>query len=275
MIYIIVILTYIMHFRNTTITRKMKVVKVTPENAHEEGLFCLKNTKRSGFEAKYNWFVNEYKKGLNLHIARNDEGDQLGFIEYVPSEEAWKPINAKNFMVIHCLMVYPKKNKNLGIGSKLIQKCEEDARALGRAGMAVMTSDKSWVAGKSVFLKNGFEVIDTKGRFELLSKKFKPSISNPEFFDWESRQKDFKGWNLVYADQCPYHEKAAEEIYDEALDQNIDLKIRKIDTPYLAQQAPSGFGVFTLLHDGRVLEDHYISRTRFKNILKKELMTSD
>lgn len=34
---------------------------------------------------------------------------------------------------------------------------------------------------------------------------------------------------------------------------------------------PSGFGVFNLLRDGRLLEDDYLSTSRFKNILKKGL----
>ncbi len=47
-----------------------------------------------------------------------------------------------------------------------------------------------------------------------------------------------------------------------------ELKISKITTAQEARQAPSGFGVLSLLHDGKLLEDHYISETRFRKILK-------
>ena len=51
----------------------------------------------------------------------------------------------------------------------------------------------------------------------------------------------------------------------------IRLKVKKINSSTEAKQGPSGFGVFALLHEGKLLEDHYISSTRFKNILKKEM----
>lgn len=56
-----------------------------------------------------------------------------------------------------------------------------------------------------------------------------------------------------------------------AMDYDIDLKITKLETAQEAKNAPSGYGVFSLLHDGKLLEDHYLSATRFRNILKKEL----
>jgi hypothetical protein len=34
---------------------------------------------------------------------------------------------------------------------------------------------------------------------------------------------------------------------------------------------PSGFGVFALVKDGKLLEDHYLSKRRFETIIKKEL----
>ena len=55
-----------------------------------------------------------------------------------------------------------------------------------------------------------------------------------------------------------------------AMDHNIDLKITKQEIPKEVQNAPSGFGVFSLIKDGKLLSDHYLSRTRFENILKKE-----
>jgi len=55
------------------------------------------------------------------------------------------------------------------------------------------------------------------------------------------------------------------------MDYNVDLKVSKINTAKEAKMAPSGFGVFNLLHDGKLLDDHYLSATRFRTILKKEL----
>ncbi|GAA4884292.1 hypothetical protein GCM10023311_03320 [Flaviramulus aquimarinus] len=56
-----------------------------------------------------------------------------------------------------------------------------------------------------------------------------------------------------------------------AMNAGVDLKVTKIETAEEAKNAPSGFGVFNLLHDGKLLEDYYLSATRFKNIIKAEL----
>lgn len=47
--------------------------------------------------------------------------------------------------------------------------------------------------------------------------------------------------------------------------------IRELKSAEEAKSAPSGFGVFSLVHNGELLEDHYISKTRFENIIRKEL----
>jgi hypothetical protein len=47
----------------------------------------------------------------------------------------------------------------------------------------------------------------------------------------------------------------------------------KLVTPREAQNAPSGFGTFALLKDGKLLGDHYLSRTRFENIIRQEMKT--
>mgnify|MGYP001047342271 CR=1 FL=1 len=58
------------------------------------------------------------------------------------------------------------------------------------------------------------------------------------------------------------------------MDFGIDLKITKIETVEDAKNAPSGFGVYSLLHNGKLIEDHYINATRFKNIIKRNIETS-
>jgi hypothetical protein len=53
----------------------------------------------------------------------------------------------------------------------------------------------------------------------------------------------------------------------------IGIKLEVIKIDYLeAQNGPSGFGTFSLLYNGKLLADHYISKTRFISIVKKELI---
>lgn len=249
----------------------MKIVEVTPENAKNETFFCIKDTKKNGFKNKLNWFEKRYKEGLKIKILKNDEDKMIGFIEYVPAKEAWRPVDADNYMFIHCTYIYSKKERNKGYGSILIEDAEKEAKAKGMDGLCVMTSKGGWLANNSLFKKNGFKEIEVKDRFELLSKTWSNNSTKPRLFDWNSQQKKYKGWHLLYADQCPWNEKSVAAILNVAMDYGVDLRVSKINTVKEAKMAPSGFGVFNLLHNGKLLDDHYLSATRFRTILEKEI----
>lgn len=247
------------------------IVEVTPENVREESLFCIKDFKTPGAKNKERWFRKRYKEGLRIKIIKGENGKAAGFIEYMPADDAWRPVNAPNYMFIHCMFIYSKKDKGRGFGTMLIKDCEKVARSNGMNGVCVMTSNGTWIAGKEIFERNGYTGTDSRGRFELHVKKFKKSHPDPMLFDWESKQKKYKGWHLLYGDQCPYHEKSVAAILNVAMDHGIDIKVKKLTNATQAKNAPSGYGVFSLIRDGKLLEDHYISETRFRNILKKEL----
>ena len=251
--------------------KTVNIINVTPDNVLKETLFCIKNLKNPGFQAKRKWFEKRFEEGLRIKILKDLNSKMVGFIEYVPVANAWRPVEAPHFMFIHCMYVYPNNNKNKGYGSLLINEAEKDARERKMHGICVMTSKGSWMTDKRIFEKNNFKEVDQRDRFELLSKKWESNRADPKLLDWTTKQKKYKGWYLLYADQCPWHEKSVEALYTIALDYNIDLKIKKIKTAAEAKNAPSGYGVFNLLHDGKLLEDHYISATRFIKIVKEEL----
>jgi len=252
----------------------MKIVDVNLENILTETLFCVKDIKSPGFKSKSDWFQKRLKEGLRIKILKNEKDKSIAFIEYTPAEFAWRPINADGYMFIHCMFTYSKGDRDKGYGNMLITACEEDAKSRKMKGVCVMTSNGTWITDKRLFEKNGYEITDQKGRFELMVKPFKKNGVPPELIDWTMEQKKYQGWNLVYSDQCPWHEKSVFALYETALDSGIDLKIKKLTTPKQAKKSPSGFGTFALLRDGRLLEDHYISQTRFKNILQKELSSN-
>lgn len=247
----------------------VKIIDVTPQNVQEETFFCIKDIKSPGFESKRRWFEKRFKEGLQLKILKTEEDKMLGFIEFTPASKAWRPVDADNFMFIHCLVVYSKKDRQKGFGSMLIDEAELEAKKHNMSGLCVMTSKGAWIANKAIFEKHGFKEVDHRGRFELLSKAWDDKASNPKLYDWTLQQKKYMGWNLVYADQCPWHEKSAFDLMNTAMDFGVDLKVTKMTTVDEAKLAPSGFGVFNLLYNGKLIEDHYISATRFKNILKK------
>lgn len=247
------------------------IINITPLNVLEQTLFCIKDLKNPGFQNKKKWFEKQYKQGLRMKILKETNSKMIGFIEYVPAMNAWRPVNAKNYMFIHCMYISSKKDRNNGAASLLLHEAEKESRALNMSGICVMTSDGAWITDKRIFEKNDYLEVDRRGRFELLSKKWDITVKDPNLNDWTLQQKKYKGWNLLYADQCPWHEKSVFALLNTAHEYGIDLKVRKIKNAKEAQNAPSGFGVFNLLRDGRLLEDHYLSATRFRNILKKEL----
>lgn len=249
----------------------MNIVDVTIDNLKEETLFCVKDMATPGAVCKTNWFNERYDEGLRLKIMKDEAEKPMAFIEYIPADLAWRPVNAPNFMFIHCIYTYSNKTKGQGLGSALVKACEDDARARGMAGVCNMTSNGAWVTTKELFAKNGFEQVDARGRFELMAKQWDDSADNPSLYNWQAQQQNYQGWHLVYADQCPWHEKAVRVLEATSQEFGIELNVHKLASAAEAKSAPSGFGVFSLLKDGRLIEDHYISETRFRNILNKEL----
>jgi len=249
---------------------KIRLLDVTSENVTETGVFCIKNKKAPGYKTKLDWFKSKLNNGLRIKIAQDENDKQIGFIEYIPSELAWRPINASNYLFIQCIVVFDKAARSKKIGSELIKACEVDAKQQNKEGVCTMTSDGVWMANKTLFEKNGFTVADTQDRFELMYKAFSNKSHTPEFIDWTKQAKKFMGWHLFYANQCPWHIKSVKDLEKTAAMNGIDLLITKLSTPEVAQSSPSGFGTFSLVHNGKLLSDHYISSTRFKNIIKQE-----
>lgn len=248
-----------------------RIETVTPQNISKLGLYCIKNQNAEGYREKRIWYETEFNNGLRIKIAFDSKKKQLGFIEYIPSEFAWRPVIADNFLFIHCIMVHAKRDRDKQTGSGLLSDCENDARNQQKNGVCALSSSGTWIANQTIFEKNGYQQVDKRGRFELMAKIFNESAPVPFLNNWEAEQSKYRGWHLVYADQCPWHNKSVLDLSQTAKQYSINLQVTKINTAVQAQQAPSGFGVFSLIKDGKLLADHYISKTRFENILKKEL----
>lgn len=253
----------------SNLTHQITIIDVTPENVAEVGIFCNKNKKSPGFKAKVDWYKTGFSQGLRMKIAVDNSGKQLGYIEYMPAEIAWRPLVAPNYFFIQCIVIFSNEIKNNGIGSLLVLQCELDAKAHNKSGICTMSSNGPWVAKNTLFEKNNFILIDTLERFNLMVKPFDNNTPAPKLIDWTKQHSKYKGWNIVYADQCPWHEKSVTDLSHSAKENGIILKVIKLETAQEAQNAPSGFATFNLICDGKLLADHYISKTRFENILKQ------
>ncbi len=97
------------------------------------------------------------------------------------------------------------------------------------------------------------------------------SGSLPKFRDWEKQLSQYKGLNIIYANQCPWVARSIKELSDIAKKKGLKLKIVELENARQAQNAPSTYTAFNLIYNGKLLVDHYISSKRFLNIIEKEL----
>ncbi len=195
-------------------------------------------------------------------------------IEYIPGRYAWRAVEAMGYMVIHCLFILYKKYQGKGYGSLLIEECIKDAKKEKMNGVAVVTRKGPWLASKELFLKSGFELVDkAPPDFELLVKKIKKNAHSPKFRgDWSERLSQYsKGLTIIRSDQCPYLEKWVKEI-EETAQEKYGLKARIVELKSCqeAQNAPSAYGTFSIVFNGKVIAIHPISNRRFMNIMDKE-----
>jgi N-acetylglutamate synthase-like GNAT family acetyltransferase len=193
-----------------------------------------------------------------------------GFIEYVPGEYAWRAVEAKDYLFIHCIWVSPNKFKNKGYGSLLVAECIKDAEKQGKAGVAVIASEGPFMAKKDLFLKNGFREVQASGVFTLLVKQLRKA-ADPKFKDCDNQLRNYEGLKLVYSNQCPWVARFMSELGETIEGKGLKIDVVELKTAEQAQAAPSIYAVFNLVNDGKLLADHYISNTRFLNILNKEL----
>jgi GNAT superfamily N-acetyltransferase len=142
---------------NTTV----RILEVTPDNASELGFYCVRNLKSPGYKAKLNWFNSNYRHGLRLRIAADDTGKQLGFIEYIPAEHAWRPVKAPGWLCIHCIAVLSKEARNQNIGTGLLQNCLKEAVNASKNGVCSMTGQGPFHGLPTVLflIKTGLNVV--------------------------------------------------------------------------------------------------------------------
>jgi len=254
---------------------KIKVFEITQNNLHESPICGIKNIEHEGRIRKTNWLKTYFKKGLKAKVLLTEKNVQFGYIEYLPGEYAWRGVEADGYMFIHCLWTYFKKYQRKGYGKFLINACIDDAKKAKMKGVAVVARKKPWLADSSIYLKNGFQVVDTAPPdYELLVKKFNKSATNPKFKDnWDKKLKKYgKGLTIICANQCPHTIRFADKIADMARKTyKLKPRIVELNTYRQAQNAPTPYTVFAVIFNGRLLADHQISSSRFRNIMNKIL----
>ncbi len=235
--------------------------------------FCgFKDPRKEGHKRKTAWLKKRFAEGLKFKVLQVDGAD-AGMIEYIPGEHTWRPVEAAGYMVIHCVMIAKKEYKGKGYGLRLVEECLADAKRARMHGLAVVTSSGTWMASRGVFVRSGFECVDTAPpSFELLARKLRKAPS-PKFKQgWDRTLRKYRsGLTIIKSDQCPCIAKCADDIEQACKTLGIRPQFVELRTGREARNAPSAYGVFNVIYNGKVVAEHPVSGTRFLNIMRRLL----
>ena len=96
----------------------MEVITLTQENLETEHICCaISDNKDCQVKAKKSWLTKRFSEGL-VFKKMNVRGKC--FIEYIPVENAWVPVQAPDYMYINCLWV-SGKFKGQGYSNLLLE----------------------------------------------------------------------------------------------------------------------------------------------------------
>jgi len=241
---------------------EVRIVTVDATNVAEHGFFCFKSKPKSeGYQRKLAWLEQRFAEGMQIKMIYEGKRS-VGFVEYIPGEYVWRAVDAKDYLVIHCLWVVGKCKKK-GYGTRLLNECIEHAQKTGKSGVAMVTSSGVWLADKKLLLKNGFvEVAQAPPSFSLLVKRFTDDAPLPTFpTNWDERARHFgDGLTILRSGQCPYIPDAVNIIADFFAERGIPTREIELTSAQEVQElSPSPYGLFGVVYNGELLSYHYLT----------------
>ena len=137
----------------------MEYIRVTKENLEKEHICCaISNNKDIQVSSKKAWLADRFDEGL-VFLKSVERGKC--FIEYIPAECAWNPIEAPGYMYINCLWV-SGSFKGHGYSSDLLSECIEDSKEKGKKGLCILAAarKKPFLADSKFLKYKGFKACD-------------------------------------------------------------------------------------------------------------------
>ncbi len=249
----------------------MQIVQLTEENILDEHICCAISDKkcRDGYNAKKEWLKKQFKDGY-VFKKLNVRGKV--FIEYVPAEKGWVPVEAPGYMLINCFWV-SGQFKNQGHGKDLYQECVNDAKDQDKNGIVVVVGKKKqpFMSEKKFFQKQGFELCDiAEPYFELWYKPFKKDAPVPKFKEIAKKGEcDVKeGLSVYYTNACPFTEYYVNtELARVAKEKGFKLSINKLETREQAQNHFVPHTIYSVFHDGKFVTQHILNERYFERFI--------
>lgn len=246
----------------------MNIITITNDNLEKEHICCaISNNRDCQVVSKKAWMAERFADGLVFK-----KGDVRGkvFIEYIPAEKAWCPINAEGYMFIDCLWV-SGQYKGQGISNQLLNECIADSKRKGKKGLVVLSAKmKMPFLSDPKYLKyKGFMLADTAlPYYELMYLPFEENSEKPCFKPSAKEAKiDEQGFVLFYSNQCPFTEKYVPLIVEIAESKGIAFRVIKHQTTEQAQNAPAPYTTYSLFYNGEFVTNEILSDKKFEKLL--------
>lgn len=247
----------------------MEIISVTPENLAEEHICCAISDRKGEtcVASKKAWLAGRFGDGL-VFKKLNVRGK--AFIEYIPAEKAWCPVEADGYMHIDCFWV-SGQFQGQGHANRLLAECIADAKAAGKQGLSVLSSKKKmpFLSDPQYLKYKGFQVGDTVDPgYELLYLPFGKGASVPKFKSCARQGRiDEKGMVLYYASQCPHTDKYAPLVRELAGRRGAAVKLVKLETTEQARNVPGPFTAYGFFFDGKFVTHEILGEKKFEKFM--------
>lgn len=230
----------------------MGYIRITKDNIDKEHICCAMSGKQA--ELKKQWLKERFDEGLVFY---RSELRGKCFIEYIPAENAWVPIDAEGYIYINCLWIAGSLKGN-GYSNDLLGECIKDAKEQGRKGICILSSSKKkkeFLSDPKYLAYKGFIPCDEAcNDINLMYLPLTPDAVPPKFKDCAKSQNiGEKGFTLYYTDQCPFTYYWVPRVEEAAKEHNVPLKVIHITDKESAQNTPAPVTTYALFQDGKFM----------------------
>ncbi len=242
----------------------MDYIRVTRDNLEKEHICCAISGKGDcQVTSKKAWLAERFEEGL-VFLKSVERGKC--FIEYLPAEYAWNPIEASGYMHIDCLWVSGAL-KGHGYANDLLEECIRDSREKGKKGLCILSSarKKPFLADPKFLAHKGFSVCDEADNgIQLWGLSFEPDAEKPAFRECARHpHTQEKGYVLYYTSQCPFNAKYVPLVEKTAREKGIPFRAIHLESREAAQSAPTPVTNYALFRDGAYLTHEQMNEARF------------
>ena len=247
----------------------MEYIKLTLDNLGKEHICCaISNNKDIQVASKKAWLKERIKDGL-VFLKSTERGKC--FIEYIPAENAWCPIEANDYMHINCFWV-SGSFKGHGYANDLLNACIADAKEQGKCGLTVISSPKKmpFLSDPKYLAYKGFKVADKANpNFTLMYLSFDENAPVPKFKEQAIKPHiDKQGFVVYYTHDCPFTAKYVPLVQQMAKDKGIPFESVLIDSKEKAQNAPMAWTNYAVFYNGQYISNEILNEKKFLELVE-------